>query len=72
MLCRTCPYCGAHLDPGESCNCSKKEASTRIHSEVMKNNEEFYIKHLIAIRLKPVLHKALMDIYNTNQLNITY
>lgn len=22
---RTCPKCGAHLDPGEVCDCTKKE-----------------------------------------------
>lgn len=22
---RTCPHCGAHLDPGESCNCRTRE-----------------------------------------------
>ena len=22
----TCPYCGAHLDPGEHCDCREKEA----------------------------------------------
>lgn len=21
MIYRTCPYCGAHLDPGERCDC---------------------------------------------------
>ena len=23
---RTCPYCGANLDPGERCDCTKKSA----------------------------------------------
>ena len=23
---RTCPYCGANLDPGERCDCEKKSA----------------------------------------------
>ena len=23
---RTCPYCGAHLDPGEVCECKKEAA----------------------------------------------
>lgn len=22
---RTCPYCGAHLDPGELCDCQENE-----------------------------------------------
>lgn len=22
---RTCPHCGAHLDPGEVCDCQEKE-----------------------------------------------
>lgn len=25
MYFRTCPYCGAHLDPGETCDCQEKE-----------------------------------------------
>ena len=25
MYYRTCPNCGAHLDPGEICDCSEKE-----------------------------------------------
>lgn len=24
----TCPYCGAHLDPGERCDCQKRLADT--------------------------------------------
>lgn len=24
---RTCPYCGANLDPGEGCDCQKEEAA---------------------------------------------
>lgn len=29
MIYKTCPYCGAHLDPGERCDCdgAKKEAA---------------------------------------------
>lgn len=22
---KTCPYCGAHLDPGEECDCRREE-----------------------------------------------
>lgn len=22
---KTCPYCGAHLDPGEACDCRREE-----------------------------------------------
>lgn len=22
---RTCPYCGAHLDPGEKCDCNETQ-----------------------------------------------
>ena len=28
----TCPYCGAHLDPGESCDCDKKETALGVSS----------------------------------------
>lgn len=29
MICKVCPYCGAHLDFGERCDCegAKKEAA---------------------------------------------
>lgn len=26
---KTCPDCGAHLDPGEVCDCHKKEEGNR-------------------------------------------
>lgn len=26
---KTCPLCGAHLDPGESCDCRDKEEAAR-------------------------------------------
>lgn len=26
---RTCPYCGAHLDPGEHCDCQDENLSTQ-------------------------------------------
>lgn len=29
---RTCPHCGAHLDPGESCDCDKKETALGVSS----------------------------------------
>ena len=29
MLFKICEYCGAHLDPGESCDCRKEEAAER-------------------------------------------
>ena len=28
MLYRTCEYCGAHLDPGEHCDCREEGAAT--------------------------------------------
>ncbi|MDF2984930.1 MAG: hypothetical protein K0R50_440 [Eubacterium sp.] len=27
MIYRTCIYCGANLDPNETCDCAKKEAA---------------------------------------------
>ena len=34
MKYRTCPYCGANLDPGERCECaSKKEAQEEPEEE---------------------------------------
>ena len=28
----TCPYCGAHLDPGEICDC--RQPKTKLHTKV--------------------------------------
>ena len=30
---RTCPRCGMHLDPGEVCDCTKKELSSVVTTE---------------------------------------
>ena len=30
---RTCPHCGAHLDPGEVCDCQKEEPSGADNTE---------------------------------------
>lgn len=26
---KTCPYCGAHLDPGETCDCREEDGEER-------------------------------------------
>lgn len=41
----TCPYCGANLDPGESCDCQKESNDSTItnvteKSEVNQNDKE--------------------------------
>lgn len=28
MSYKTCPYCGAHLDPGETCDCREEKIAT--------------------------------------------
>lgn len=30
---KTCPQCGAHLDPGEKCDCTKNTALTTTHED---------------------------------------
>ncbi len=30
---RTCPYCGAHLDPGETCDCKEKTAVSAANTD---------------------------------------
>ena len=37
---RTCPDCGAHLDPGEICDCSRKAeaAPASVKPEAMDEN----------------------------------
>jgi len=36
---RECPRCGAHLDPGEHCDCKDKEKSTVAKITVKKAEE---------------------------------
>ena len=36
---RTCPKCGAHLDPGEVCDCMKKGAPSDTSTENATNNK---------------------------------
>ena len=36
----TCPYCGANLDPGESCDCRKEEDPADNYKLVQKGGEE--------------------------------
>lgn len=36
----TCPYCGANLDPGESCDCRKEHNSADDYKLVQKGGEE--------------------------------
>lgn len=33
---RICPYCGAHLDPGEKCDCQVNEKKTDVIKEMGK------------------------------------
>ena len=36
---RTCPYCGAHLDPGERCDCQDEKEPPRC-GELPERREE--------------------------------
>ena len=36
----TCPYCGANLDPGESCDCRKEHNPADDYKLVQKGGEE--------------------------------
>lgn len=35
MSYRICPYCGAHLDPDEKCDCEEKEDEERCHKRAV-------------------------------------
>lgn len=48
---RTCPYCGANLDPGERCDCMEKE-SAAAHAANMDNGKRT-IQH---IKSTSILH----------------
>ena len=39
---RICPYCGAHLDPGERCDCQGKEMAARDAADILggRNRKE--------------------------------
>ena len=34
----TCPYCGANLDPGESCDCEKTHKGSEKQKQEVKRN----------------------------------
>ncbi len=36
---RICPCCGAHLDPGERCDCKEEEAQRRKEAEDGKRTQ---------------------------------
>ena len=52
---KTCMYCGAHLDPGETCECEKERTAdkptvqTKINHYTSTNHKEIqdaeYLKH---------------------------
>ncbi len=36
---KTCPYCGAHLDPSEECDCRREERTGRTETGDDKKEE---------------------------------
>ena len=47
MKYRVCPDCGAHLDPGESCDCKVKEKSRSAGTETAPDGEDVSQPNLI-------------------------
>lgn len=41
----TCPWCGASLDPGESCDCKKNPMQPELTSEKEITSSIFYHKN---------------------------
>lgn len=39
MLFRTCPYCGAHLDPAEKCDCLETQEAQEAEKETQARRE---------------------------------
>ena len=37
---KTCPDCGAHLDPGESCDC-RSSSSAPVHTEETRDSVSY-------------------------------
>ena len=40
---RTCPYCGANLDPGETCDCQiekKEQEAVRAEAQIREEQED--------------------------------
>lgn len=37
---RTCPFCGAHLDPGERCDCSEATEDRRHITKTEEKEDE--------------------------------
>lgn len=42
-----CPYCGSHLDPGEKCDCQKKESAAQSEANTLsgKDSKTVFILH---------------------------
>lgn len=45
MIFRTCEYCEAHLDPGETCSCQEEEAPVERHCCVTAAAPHINIPH---------------------------
>lgn len=44
---RTCPYCGAHLDPGEVCDCQGKEKTPASAANTGEGKAE-HVNHAVS------------------------
>ena len=44
MYYTTCPYCGAHLDPGEKCDCREEKTAKVSRREEIKKEPVVYFE----------------------------
>lgn len=53
---KTCPYCGAHLDPGEKCDCHKFPEGPTVYNFLIDYEEEGRDMHTAAqIAPEPIM-----------------
>lgn len=45
---RTCPECGAHLDPEEKCDCIKKSVCAQTQNGKHEKTQNYYVHNTIA------------------------
>lgn len=44
---RICPYCGAHLDPGENCDCQDEEKAAQGAANALDGKVE-HVDHVVS------------------------
>ena len=64
---RTCPHCGAHLDPGEICDDCRTETEKDAHPPT-KHCERLYHQRPPKRTVSPILHSKGFSVKRSDKL----